>query len=59
MKRHLLFATMGLAFATGAVARDGGEVDRLIAAPVVVDLRNVYRRDDGEGAGFAYAAVGR
>ena len=31
----------------------------VMAAPVLVDLRNVYRRDDVEQAGFAYTAVGR
>ena len=30
-----------------------------VAAPVLVDLRNVYRRDAVEGAGFRYVAVGR
>lgn len=28
-------------------------------APVLVDLRNVYRREDAEGAGFVYTAIGR
>ncbi|MEH3158238.1 MAG: UDP-glucose/GDP-mannose dehydrogenase family protein [Sphingomonas taxi] len=38
------------------------DLDRLktvMAAPVLVDLRNIYRRDEVEGAGFAYTAVGR
>ena len=30
-----------------------------MAAPVMVDLRNVYRRDAVEAAGFAYSAIGR
>ena len=31
----------------------------VVGAPVLVDLRNVYRRDAVEAAGFAYTAVGR
>ncbi len=31
----------------------------VMAAPVLVDLRNVYRREAAEAAGFAYTAVGR
>ena len=31
----------------------------LLAAPVMVDLRNVYQRADVEQAGFTYTAVGR
>jgi UDPglucose 6-dehydrogenase len=30
-----------------------------MAAPVMVDLRNVYNRDTVERAGFTYTAVGR
>ena len=30
-----------------------------LVAPVLVDLRNVYRREEVEAAGFAYTAVGR
>ena len=30
-----------------------------MAAPVMIDLRNIYRRDAVEGAGFTYTAVGR
>ena len=30
-----------------------------MAAPVMVDLRNVYDRDAAERAGFRYVAVGR
>ncbi|MBR1171377.1 UDP-glucose dehydrogenase family protein [Bradyrhizobium liaoningense] len=38
------------------------DLDRLKAAmaqPVVVDLRNIYRPEDMEAAGFAYESVGR
>ena len=31
----------------------------VVAAPVLVDLRNVYRREAVEAAGFRYTAVGR
>jgi UDPglucose 6-dehydrogenase len=30
-----------------------------MAAPVLVDLRNVYRPEDAREAGFAYVGVGR
>jgi UDPglucose 6-dehydrogenase len=30
----------------------------VMAAPVIVDLRNVYRRDEVERAGFRYSAIG-
>jgi UDPglucose 6-dehydrogenase len=30
-----------------------------MTAPVLVDLRNVYKRDTVEAAGFAYTAIGR
>ena len=30
-----------------------------MAAPVLVDLRNIYDRAEAERAGFAYSAVGR
>ncbi len=40
-------------------ALDLRKLRTVMAASVVVDLRNVYRRDDVEGAGFAYTAVGR
>jgi UDPglucose 6-dehydrogenase len=30
-----------------------------MAAPIFVDLRNVYRRKDVEAAGFAYSSIGR
>ena len=31
----------------------------LMAAPVMVDLRNVYRKADAERAGFSYSSIGR
>jgi len=31
----------------------------VMATPVFVDLRNVYRRGEVEAAGFTYEAVGR
>ncbi|WP_174279149.1 UDP-glucose dehydrogenase family protein [Sphingomonas bacterium] len=40
-------------------ALDFARLKRVMAAPVLVDLRNVYRRDAVEGAGFTYVAVGR
>ena len=40
-------------------ALDLPKLRTIMAAPVLVDLRNVYRRDDVEQAGFAYTAVGR
>ncbi len=40
-------------------ALDLTRLKRLLAAPVMVDLRNVYQRADVEQAGFAYTAVGR
>ena len=38
------------------------DLDRLkaeLAAPVMVDLRNVYRPDDMRRRGFKYASIGR
>ncbi len=40
-------------------ALDLARLKQVMAAPVLVDLRNVYRRDEVEGAGFTYTAVGR
>ena len=40
-------------------ALDLAKLASIMAAPVLVDLRNVYRRDEVEQAGFAYTAVGR
>jgi UDPglucose 6-dehydrogenase len=40
-------------------ALDLPKLKSIMAAPVLVDLRNVYRRDEVEQAGFAYTAVGR
>ncbi|USU10336.1 UDP-glucose/GDP-mannose dehydrogenase family protein [Sphingomonadaceae bacterium OTU29MARTA1] len=40
-------------------ALDLDKLRSIVAAPVLVDLRNVYRREDVEAAGFTYTAVGR
>ena len=40
-------------------ALDMTRLKQVMAAPVLVDLRNVYRREAIEGAGFAYTGVGR
>ncbi|HVF93784.1 MAG TPA: UDP-glucose/GDP-mannose dehydrogenase family protein, partial [Sphingomonas sp.] len=40
-------------------ALDLKRLKQVMNAPVLVDLRNVYRRDAIEAAGFAYTAVGR
>ena len=40
-------------------ALDLPRLKTLMTAPVMVDLRNIYNRDEVERAGFAYTAVGR
>ena len=40
-------------------ALDLKRVKSLLNAPVLVDLRNIYNREQVEAAGFAYTAVGR
>jgi hypothetical protein len=40
-------------------ALDLAKLRDLMACPVVVDLRNVYRPEDMKNAGFAYTCVGR
>jgi UDPglucose 6-dehydrogenase len=40
-------------------ALDLARLKREMASPVVVDLRNIYRRDEMEGMGFVYESVGR
>ncbi len=40
-------------------ALDLGRVHGLMAAPAIVDLRNVYRPDDVRARGFSYDSVGR
>ena len=40
-------------------ALDLGRVSELMACPVIVDLRNVYRPEDVKKHGFAYTCVGR
>jgi UDPglucose 6-dehydrogenase len=38
---------------------DLGRVKRLLRAPIIFDLRNIYDRVEAETAGFAYYGVGR
>ena len=38
---------------------DLARVKSEMAKPVVVDLRNIYRREDMEAHGFTYDSVGR
>ncbi|MCP3394136.1 UDP-glucose/GDP-mannose dehydrogenase family protein [Bradyrhizobium sp. CCGB12] len=40
-------------------ALDLGRLKAAMAKPVVVDLRNIYRPEDMEAAGFVYESVGR
>ena len=40
-------------------ALDLRRLKKVVATPVLVDLRNIYRRDTVEAAGFSYTAVGR
>ncbi|ONF96614.1 UDP-glucose dehydrogenase family protein [Sphingomonas jeddahensis] len=40
-------------------ALDLQRLKSIMAAPVLVDLRNIYDRDDVERAGFHYTAIGR
>ncbi|MCC2981622.1 MULTISPECIES: UDP-glucose dehydrogenase family protein [unclassified Sphingomonas] len=40
-------------------ALDLARLKKIMKAPVLVDLRNIYERQDAERAGFAYTAVGR
>ena len=40
-------------------ALDLSRVKQLANAPVLVDLRNIYRPDDVRAAGFAYTSIGR
>ncbi|MFO1151173.1 MAG: UDP-glucose/GDP-mannose dehydrogenase family protein [Alsobacter sp.] len=40
-------------------ALDLGRIQRGLKAPVVVDLRNIYRPDDMRKRGFTYVSVGR
>lgn len=40
-------------------ALDLSKIAAAMKAPVLVDLRNVYRREDAENAGFVYTAIGR
>ena len=40
-------------------ALDFARLRQVVSSPVLVDLRNIYRRETVEGAGFSYVAVGR
>ena len=40
-------------------ALDLNRLKAAMAQPVVVDLRNIYRPEDMEAAGFTYESVGR
>jgi UDPglucose 6-dehydrogenase len=40
-------------------ALDLGRLKSVMAQPVIVDLRNIYRADEMKRAGFRYAAIGR
>jgi len=40
-------------------ALDLGRVKSLLAAPIVVDMRNIYRPSDMRRQGFRYVSVGR
>lgn len=40
-------------------ALDLGRMKQTLAAPVVVDLRNIYRPDDMRKRGFTYVSIGR
>ena len=40
-------------------ALDLEEIKTRLKAPVIVDLRNIYRRDEVERHGFAYVGIGR
>jgi UDPglucose 6-dehydrogenase len=40
-------------------ALDLEKVKNLMASPVMIDLRNIYRPDEMENQGFAYSCVGR
>jgi len=38
---------------------DLGRVKELLATPLVIDLRNIYRPDEMAAAGLAYVSIGR
>jgi UDPglucose 6-dehydrogenase len=40
-------------------ALDLGRIKGLLAAPVIVDLRNVYRPEEMRRHGFTYHSIGR
>ena len=40
-------------------ALDLGRIRGLLATPILVDLRNVYRADEVRRKGFSYTGIGR
>ncbi len=40
-------------------ALDFARLKREMTSPVIVDLRNIYRRDEMEELGFVYESIGR
>jgi len=40
-------------------ALDLGRVRNLLAAPLVIDLRNIYHADEMAAAGLSYVSIGR
>jgi UDPglucose 6-dehydrogenase len=40
-------------------ALDLARVRRLLAVPLVIDLRNIYRPEEMTGAGLSYVSIGR
>ena len=40
-------------------ALDFARVKSLLKSPVLVDLRNIYNREEVEAAGFSYTGIGR
>jgi UDPglucose 6-dehydrogenase len=40
-------------------ALDLARVKSLLKSPILVDLRNIYPRDEVEGFGFRYTGIGR
>lgn len=40
-------------------ALDFARLKRVMATPVLVDLRNIYRRDEITKHGFEYSSIGR
>ena len=40
-------------------ALDLGRIERLLAEPLVIDLRNIYRPAEMAAAGLSYVSIGR